>query len=169
MIPTEQQAKELWEKYHLPQQKRIHSQSVAHHAMSLARTLRGKNQKIRIHMNLLLAGCLLHDIDKNIPPLPGETHPQTGVRILTEEGMHEVAQLIRYHSVQFIDNPKTAPKTIEEKLLFLSDKMVKQEVIGIDRRFKEWLAQNDLPEDQKQMLQRVYPKVKALEREVLQI
>jgi len=122
-----------------------------------------------INTNLLVAGCLLHDIDKNVPRLPGEMHPQTGVRILKDEGMNEVANLIQYHSVQNIEDPQKSPKTWEEKLLFLSDKMVKQEIIGVDERFALWLAEDDLPEDQKTMLKRIYPLVKALEQEIFSL
>ncbi|MCX8008627.1 MAG: HD domain-containing protein [Patescibacteria group bacterium] len=166
MIPTEEQAKVLWDKYNLPEKKRIHSQKVADQAVLMARQIIKKNPSMFINIPLLSAGCLLHDIDKNIPKLAGEHHPDAGVRVLQHEGMGEVAELIRFHSVQYIEDPETVPKTLEEKLLFLADKMVKQEVIGVDKRFALWLSEEDLPEEQKKMLQRVYPKVKALEQEI---
>ncbi len=166
MIPTEEQAKALWDIYHLPEKKRIHSQRVADHALFIANTIMKNHPEIKIHLPLLLAGCLLHDIDKTISRIPGEKHPQTGVRVLRERGMDEVADLIQYHSVQYIEDSKTAPKTWEEKLLFLSDKMVKQDVIGVDERFSLWLSEGDLPGSEKAMLRRVYPLVKALEQEI---
>jgi putative nucleotidyltransferase with HDIG domain len=174
MIPTETQSKALWDKYTLPEKKRVHVMWVAKVAMFLAHQLRMKNPSttlgtsndVQINEKLLLAGCLLHDLDKNIPREAGEMHPETAVRILKQEGMEEVAELIKNHSVQCIDNDKTAPKTWEEKLLFLSDKMVKQEVITVDTRFALWLSEDDLPEEQKAMLRRVFPKVKTLEREI---
>lgn len=164
MIPTEQEAIQLWEKYSLPEKKRIHVRWIAKLALFLSRELRTKG--IQVNDATLLAGCLLHDIDKNIPRLPGEFHPQTGVRILRNEGMDEVADLIQYHSVQYIENPETAPKTWEEKLLFLCDKMVKQSIIGVEERFRLWYAEDDLPQTQKEMLHRVEPLVKQLEQEV---
>lgn len=166
MIPTETQTKALWDKYSLPEKKRVHMTWVAKVAMFLAHQLRMKNEEVRINEALLFAGCLLHDLDKNIPRKAGEMHPATAVRILREEGMEEVAELIKNHSVQCIEDSKTAPKTWEEKLLFLSDKMVKQEVLTVDTRFALWLAEDDLPEEQKDMLRRVFPKVKTLEREI---
>jgi HD superfamily phosphodiesterase len=169
MIPTETQAKALWDKYQLPEKKRVHMTWVCKVAMFLAHTLRVKNEELRVNDNLLLAGCLLHDLDKNISRLPGEMHPDTAVRILREERMEEIAELIKYHTVQCIEDDKTAPKTWEEKILFLSDKMVKEEVITVDKRFDLWLAEENLPEDQKDMLRRVYPKVKALEKEIFSL
>lgn len=162
MIPTQQQCYALWEKYQLPEKKRIHVSLVRDTALFL------KSKLVNEEINgvLLEAGCLLHDIDKAIPRLPGEFHPQTGVRVLKEEGMEEIANLIQYHSVQYIEDLKTAPKTWEEKLLFLSDKMVKQEIITVDQRFNLWYAETDLPEAQKDMLRRVYPYVKLLEKEI---
>ncbi len=166
MIPTPDEARQLWNKYNLPERKRVHVQLVADVALFLSGKLHIIDHSIHIDTNLLEAGALLHDIDKAIPRLPGEHHPETGVRILREEGMKEVADLIQYHSVQYIGDSKTEPKTWEEKLLFLSDKMVKQEVITVDKRFDLWFSEADLPEAQKEMLRAVFPKVKQLEKEI---
>ena len=115
-----------------------------------------------------MAGALLHDIDKNAPKFPGEKHPDAAVRILREEGMGEVADLVKTHSVHAITDPAIAPKTWEEKLLFLADKMVKQDVIGVDARFAQWNEEN-LPESEITMLKQAYPKVKDLEAEILEL
>ncbi len=158
MIPTEEQAKALWDKYQLPERKRNHVALVAKVALSLA-------EKRTVNKNLLLAGALLHDIDKNIPRLPGERHPDTAVRILREEGMEEVAELVKTHSLHAILDPAICPKTLEEKLLYLADKMVKDEVIGVDARFALWNDEH-LPPDVQKILDDSYPKVKELEKEI---
>ena len=155
MIPSEEQARALWEKYNLPERKRRHVTLVAKVAKFLAAT---------IHTNerLLIAGALLHDIDKSAPKRPGERHPDGAVRILQGEGMGEVAALVKAHPLHAILDPAIAPKTIEEKLLFLADKMVKDEVIGVDARFSLWNEER-LPLDE------AYPKVKELEKELLDL
>lgn len=158
MIPTEIQAKKLWDKYQLPERKRRHVELVARVAKFMA-------TKLKINEKLLIAGALLHDIDKNIPKLPGEQHPDAGVRILREEGMEEVAALVKTHPLHAILDPAIAPRTTEEKLLYLADKMVKQEVIGVDARFKLWNDEH-LPNDQQHILDAAYPKAKELEKEV---
>lgn len=168
MIPTDEQVKRLWDKYQLPEMKRIHVRKVAEVARWMARKIKNQKAKIKINEKLLEAGALLHDIDKKVPRLPGEKHPETSVRVLKEERMNEVAELIKYHSVQFILNEATAPKSLEEKILFLADKMVKYEIITVDERFALWRAE-DLPEEGRKMLGEAYRKVKMLEREILEI
>ena len=161
MIPTEDQVKQLWEKYGLPERKRRHVGIVAKVAKYMA-------TKLNINEKLLIAAALLHDIDKNAPKLPGEQHPDAGVRILREEGMGEVADLVKTHPLHAILDPAIAPKTIEEKLLFLADKMVKHEVIGVDARFALWRDEH-LPTAEQEVLDAAYPKVKELEKEVLDL
>lgn len=167
MIPTEEQAKKLWEKYGMPEGKRRHVELVARVAEFFAQQI-DKVTKQQINKPLLKAGALLHDIDKNVEKLPGEKHPDAGVRILREEGMGEVADIVKTHSVHAILDPVIAPKTIEQKLLYLADKMVKQEVIGVDARFKLWNDEH-LPNDQQNILDAAYPKVKELEKDVFDL
>lgn len=158
MIPTRQQTKALWDKYHLPQKKRMHVELVARVAMKLAK-------KISVNRPLLLAAALLHDIDKAVEKLPGERHPDAAVRILREEGMEEVADLVKTHPLHSILDPAIAPKTQEEKLLYLADKMVKYDIVGVDRRFALW-RDEQLPWEEQAVLDASYPNVKALEQEV---
>lgn len=158
MIPTDDQIEKLWDVYNLPEYKRNHSQLVARVAMWFAK-------KLGVPTPLLKAAALLHDIDKNIPKLPNEHHPDTGVRVLLEAGFEEVSQLIRTHPLHAILDPTIAPKTIEEKLLYLADKMVKHTIITVDERFALWRKEK-LPEDAIKILDTAYPKVKELEQEI---
>lgn len=166
MIPTQEQARKLWDKYQLPSLKRTHVSCVASLATDLAKKLETKGYAV--NKDLLLAAALLHDIDKAVTPRPGEQHPDTAVRILQEEGMDEVAALVRTHPLHAILDLAISPKSWEEKLLYLSDKMVKYEVLGVDRRFALWNAEH-LPKDAQQVLDSCFPKVKALEKEILSI
>jgi putative nucleotidyltransferase with HDIG domain len=159
MIPTEAQAKALWITYHVPDNKQIHLTLVAR----VARFLAGKFQ---VDIKLLTAAALLHDIDKAVPKLPGEKHPDTAVRLLREEHMEEVGDIVKTHPLHAILDSAISPKTWEEKLLFLADKMVKYEIITVDKRFDLWRAEN-LSQDAKKILEESYPKVKQLEREIL--
>lgn len=165
MIPNEEEAKKLWDKYQLPEQKRVHVALVAMVAIFLATKLDKLGKFDKLDKELLFAAALLHDIDKNVPKLPGEQHPDAAVRLLREEGMDEVANLIKTHPLHAILDLAIAPQTWEEKLLYLSDKMVKYEIIGVDTRFELWNAEH-LPQKEQDVLDRAYPKVKALEREI---
>jgi putative nucleotidyltransferase with HDIG domain len=161
MVPTKSQAEMLWAKYHMPDNKRIHVSLVARVAMFFA-------TKFPVDKKLLLAAALLHDIDKGAPPKGGERHPDTAVRILREENMNEVADVVKTHPLHAILDPVIMPKTWEEKLLFLADKMVKYEILTVDKRFDLWRAE-DLSTDARKILEDSYPKVKQLEGEILTI
>lgn len=163
MIPTAAGAKRLWDTYGLSYAKRVHVEVVSRVALFFAYKLLEKGYEINI--DLLRAACLLHDIDKNVPKKPGERHPDGAVRILRKEGMEEVAKVVERHSLHTILDASLAPKTWEEKLLYLADKMVKQEAVGVDGRFALWKAE-PLPYAAQVELSRAYPKVKALEREI---
>jgi len=165
MIPQEQQAEELWKKYLVPTDKQRHLFLVGAVAKFLAERLIQHTSAIAINTPLLVAAALLHDIDKNVKKLPDEQHPDASVRVLREEGMEEVAHLVKNHPLHCILRPETAPKSWEEKILFLSDKMVKYEIITVDKRFDLW-RHEPLSEEGRHTLELAYPKVKELEKEI---
>jgi putative nucleotidyltransferase with HDIG domain len=158
MIPTEYEAKKLWEKYRLPEEKRRHVKLVAEVALYFAK-------KIKVNKKLLLAAALLHDIDKAVS---SENHPDAAVRILRQEGYGGVADLVKTHPLHAILDPAIAPKTWEEKLLYLADKMVKYDIVGVDKRFALWRDEHLTAQEQK-ILDASYPKVKELEQEVFKL
>jgi len=162
MIPNADEAKKLWDTYHLPPQKRIHVTHVAELAVFLAGKI---NKPVNIHV--LQVAALLHDIDKAAPKLHGEQHPDTAVRILREEGMGEVADVVATHSLYSILSARP-PTTWEQKLLYLADKMVKYDIVGVDERFNLWNAEH-LPPDAQKILDESYPLVKKLEQEVFNL
>lgn len=167
MIPTKQHCYALFDKYKLPTQKKIHVEEVTRLAMYLARKLKSQNSSLNINLELIEAAALLHDIDKNVTKRPGERHPDTAVRILNELGFSEVAEVVKKHSLHTILDPQLAPRTWEEKIVYLADKMTKYEVIGIDHRFKLWYREK-LPPEAVAQLDAALPKVKALEQVVYQ-
>lgn len=167
MIPDEHTIFDLWNAYDLPESKRNHSRLVARVALFFARRV-SDTISASIDTALLYAGAMLHDLDKNIKKAKDEHHPDTGVRVLCEKGFGEVANLIKRHSLPSILSQTIALKTWEEKLLYLSDKMVKHEIITVDERFRLWRKEN-LPQDTVIMLDSTYPLVKALEKEVLDV
>ena len=166
MIPTEDQAKVLWNTYGLPEKKRLHVTLVTRVALFFARKSQEVGFVADINIPLLRAGGLLNDIDKAVPRLPGEQHPDTAVRVLHEEGMDEVAEVVRRHPLHAIIDPALVPKTSEEKFLYLADKMVKFEILTVDQRFQLWRDEH-LPPEAVKMLDACYPKVKELERQIL--
>lgn len=167
MIPTRAQAFLLWDKFSLPESKKTHVLLVERVALFLAGRVT-KARGVSINTSLLSASALLHDIDKAIPKAKDEHHPDTGVRVLKEEGFSEVADVIRTHSLSSILDQNISPKTWEEKLLYLADKMVKYEILDVDRRFDLWRAEK-LPKEAVDELERAYPKVKSLEHDICEL
>ena len=162
MIPDEKTVKGLWDRYHLPPYKRIHCETVGKVALMIAKMTKGE----KVNEHLLVASALLHDIDKNIEKLAGEQHPDTGVRVLKQEGMDEVAEVIRTHPLHMILDEKTGPITIEQQVLFIADKMTKQDFIGLEKRFDLWRTE-DKDEISRKVLDASYPKAIALRDEIL--
>jgi len=89
--------------------------------------------------------------------LLGEQHPDTAVRVLREEEMSEVAEVVRRHPLHAIVDPTIAPRTPEEKILYLADKMVKFEILTVDKRFQLW-RDEQLPREAVEMLDACYRK-----------
>jgi hypothetical protein len=82
--------------------------------------------------------------------------------------MPEVAAVVKAHSLHAILDPTIAPKTLEEKIVYFADKMVKYDIVGVDRRFALWRAEK-LPPDAMRILDQTYPEVKRLEQEILSL
>ena len=158
----------LWDTYALPETKRIHCLWVSRLAVWFAQRLMEKNSSIHVDITLLETAALVHDIDKTIPKLQGERHPDAAVRVLRERGYTDVADVVQTHPLHAILDNNISPKSWEEKILYLSDKMVKQEVITVDKRFALWRAEN-LPKEAVAQLDAAYPKVKLLEQEICSI
>ncbi len=175
MIPNRQQCLILWDKFHLPSQKRIHVEEVTKLARHFASKFkvpclagRQESSKFKINQELVEAGAMLHDIDKGVKPQKGERHPDTAVRVLNDMGLTQVAEIVKKHPLHAILDAHLKPQTWEEKIVFLSDKMTKYEIIGVDARFKLWYREN-LPPHAVEMLNKSYPLVKSLEQEILAI
>jgi len=168
MIPTDNQIFSLWDKYHLPEIKRRHVQLVADVSNYFSKRYKEKFGEGSINILLVRAAAILNDIDKAAQILPGEHHPDACVRILINEGMKEVASVVASHPLHAILDPARSPKTPEEMFLFLADKMVKHEIISVDRRFALWKKEKP-KSDILQVLTETYQRVKHLEQRVFRL
>lgn len=162
MIPSRQEVYDLWEEFALPEYKRRHCTKVAGLSCWFAGKLTMRQTPVNVH--LLEFAALLHDIDKAMDTMPGDRHPDAAVRMLNGRGMQEVARVISTHPLHTILDASSAPQTWEQKLLFLADKMTKQDIIGVDERFRLWHEEH-LPPDAVAVLSAALPRVKVLEEE----
>jgi len=165
MIPTDDQIAALWNIHALPLYKQNHCILVARVAVWFANQLTCMGAVSKIDIPVLKAASLLHDIDKMAQKQESEHHPDAGVRILTLAGFFEVADIVRTHPLHAILDQNISPKTWEEKILYLSDKMTKHSIITVDERFALWRAEQ-LPIEAMRILDTTYPKVKELEKEI---
>jgi HD superfamily phosphodiesterase len=167
MIPSMQRCHDLWDTYTFPVIKRKHVNAVLSVATAYGRHIEKNNPEIILNWPLITAGCLLHDIDKAVEKLPGEKHPDASVRILKGEGCDEtLLRLVKRHSLHMIFDQSNHPETLEEKLVYLSDKSAKYEPIGIEKRFELWNKEH-MTEESQSLLKQSYQKVVALRDELV--
>lgn len=84
-------------------------------------------------------GGLLHDLAKlEALQRPAEHrigHGELAARILTDIGQPALAEIARRHPLFAIDRPDTAPRTWEQKLVYLADKLVEgSRLEGLEER-----------------------------------
>jgi putative nucleotidyltransferase with HDIG domain len=111
-----------------------HSAVVAAVAFALAERLREKD--VPVDPLLVHRGGLLHDLDKIWSIKEGNDHGERAAEILTKLGYPELGEIAKRHVL----HPERLPRTWEEKLVFLADKLVEgKEVVGIRRRLSALL------------------------------
>ena len=102
-----------------------HVQAVGASAYQMALWLRANGQTV--DPILTHRGGLLHDLGK-IKTLRGQSddlpHGEYGAQLLDQSGFPQLAEIARRHMLFSINDPITAPQTIEEKLVYFCDKIV---------------------------------------------
>jgi len=113
---------------------------------------------INVNKELVVAAAMLHDIERN-----KENHIEKGVKLLKSLSFHEVSNVVKKHSLYNIDKEEIQPKTVEEKIIFYSDKRVKgNKIVSLEERFE------DLEKRYKVDLSKEFEFTKEIEEELLQ-
>jgi putative nucleotidyltransferase with HDIG domain len=94
-IPTEIECYRLMLKMGMLENIMAHSLQVCHVATWIGEQLRRRGTAI--HLELVQAGALLHDITKTRSIQTGEIHSETGGRYLNRLGYPEVGDIVRQH------------------------------------------------------------------------
>ncbi len=165
MNPVDESIIALWDKYHLPEKKRIHVTLVARVCEYIGMKVNEFSNELVINLKQLQTAALLHDIDNGVEFLPGERHPDAAVRILRNEQLDPIADIVKTHSLTSVLNAEIKPQKWVEKVLYVSDKMVKYEIITLDKRFALWRSEA-LPASALRTLDLCYPLAKKLELEI---
>ncbi len=118
----------------VPQHVVEHSAVVAAVGFLLAERLREKS--VPLDPLLVHRGGLLHDLDKIWSLKEGNDHGERAAAILEKFGYPKLGEIAKRHVL----HPERLPRTWEEKLVFLADKLVEgKEVVGIRRRLSALL------------------------------
>jgi len=131
IIPSKKECIEILKQNKTPSNVIGHSKAVCRFAENLATKLEKKG--IKINKELVIAGSLLHDIQKI-----EEDHVVAGAKLINELGFPEVANVARKHGLTYIGEEKHHPITIEEKIVFYADKRVRgNKVVSLKERFDD--------------------------------
>lgn len=153
---SRKKAIELLRKYKLEEKVIKHCMKVEEFAVDLAKKI--EKNGITINVKLVSLSAILHDIGR--AKKHGKEHAEESVKILKKEGLCDIAEVVGKHGVFSVDKLET----IEQKILFYSDKRIDNEkIVSIDERFYLWFKR--YPES-KEKLQKLKGKVKKLEQEI---
>ena len=131
-------AEAIHRRYAYPDWLRAHSLLVGRIGLVLATTHAGVTDAETVAL-----GAYLHDVGRS-PLLAEDTrdHGDLGALILHAEGLTPCAELARRHPVYAVLDPRTAPRTLEEKIVNLADRRGGMRVMPIDERTTETAARH---------------------------
>lgn len=133
-IPTCGQCLNLMERTRMPPHIQRHSMLVARIALCLGRLL--NRNSLRLNLELIEAGALLHDIAKARSLLTGERHHVLGAGMVKEWGYSALAPIVREHvslESEWLERPIT-----ESLVVNYADKRVKHDqIVSLKDRFDD--------------------------------
>lgn len=164
IVPTEKECYELLEESKVPENVVKHSETVKGLAVELAKdSIKCGN---RVSLGLVVAGALLHDIDK-IETLKQGRHGVIGWRKLREKGYWGTADIVRKHVLERIQELSL----IEEKLVYYADKrVIGNRVVPLAERL-EFIEEKYGSKNRKAMqgIKKFEPLVFRLEKEIMEM
>ena len=161
-IPTKEEALGLLKKHGIEGNVLCHVKKVNEVAMKIGLKLKEEGENVNI--SLLDAASLLHDIGKRLSDITDMNHIEAGVKILKDEGMPEIAEVISKHATTSLLDPDTEPKTWEEKIVYYADmRVVEDELVSLDERINYLVTRYP---QLKKVIPKVLPKIKNIEKEI---
>jgi len=147
-IPTRTEAAQILGALAAPDWLARHSAAVAEVATFLATAIDARGHAI--HVPLVEAAALLHDVDKALPadhPLKHLGHGWAGAAWLREQGHHELAGAVANHPVTRLADDEhhslwVGDATIEERVVCYADKRATQGVVSLEERFNRWIERH---------------------------
>lgn len=156
------QIERLVVRYQLPAWLRQHSALAVEVANGLAGALVEIGEAVRI--DDVRAAAYLHDIGKSpLLDADGREHNERSAEVLIREGLGHLAEMARRHIVYAIRDPRLAPRTLEEKIVYYADRRAGLRIMTIEERLREQAAR--FPDTAEEIMACLEPAL-ALEREL---
>ena len=154
-IPTQEQCIEILKK-NVPDNVIAHLKAVCDFSEKVMDIV--EKRSIKVNRELVKAAALLHDVKKLSP-----NHELTGSEYIKSLGYSEVANLIKKHGLSKLNDEDFIPKTWEEKIVFYSDKRLKNDkIVSVDERFEDIRKRY-----KRDIIEHEYQLTKKIEKELL--
>jgi len=151
------------DRYHMLPHIKDHSVMVAEAAVTIAREL-NKNG-LNLHIDLIEASALLHDITKTRSIETGENHSRTGGKLLRQLGQPRIAEMVEQHVL-----PDRIEGTVsEEEVLCYADKRVlHDEIVSLEKRFAYLVARYGQNEEKIGYINKTKKKLILIEKRIME-
>jgi hypothetical protein len=155
-------AERFYDRYSYPDWLRSHSRLVGAIGTTLATSRAAAGDALDVDGVALAA--FLHDIGRS-PLLAGDPreHNELSALILAAEGLPACVEPARRHAIYTVLDPATAPRTMEEKLVYVADRRGGMRIQTIEERAKDTAERH--PKYAKE-ISRAIPIALAIEHEV---
>jgi hypothetical protein len=155
-------AEALFRRYRYPDWLATHSQVVG--AIAEALITARRSGAARIDAEAVVLAAYLHDVGRS-PLLAGDTrdHNVLSGLVLAAEGLDACVELARRHAIYTVLDLELAPRTAEEKLVYVADRRGGQDVKPLEERARDTARRNPKYTAE---IERAIPLAKAIEREV---
>ena len=155
-------AEPFYRRYRYPDWLETHSRVVG--AIAEALIAARRRGAPRIDAEAVVVAAYLHDIGRS-PLLAGDPrdHNVLSGLVLAAEGLDACVELARRHAIYTVLEPELAPRTAEEKLVYVADRRGGQGVEPLAERAQDTARRNPKYAAE---IERAIPLAKAMEREV---
>jgi putative nucleotidyltransferase with HDIG domain len=119
-LPSREECFELWDKYHMPENIRKHTQMVTNLAVFISKKLKEKGYEVDV--DVVDRASLLHDIDKIHTLKKHRMHGKMSQEILEKLGYPELALIVRQHLLSEVVNINNV--SLESKIINYADNRI---------------------------------------------
>jgi HD superfamily phosphodiesterase len=151
-----------FKRYRYPEWLETHSRVVG--AIAEALIAARRRGAARIDAEAVVLAAYLHDIGRS-PLVAGDPrdHNVLSALVLAAEGLDTCVEPARRHAIYTVLDPELAPRSPEEKLVYVADRRGGQAVETLERRAADTAGRNP---NYAAEIERAVPLAKAIEREV---